>query len=220
MSTVRAGQPGATRVCPHCKAIVLESASICPGCRHHLRFNNGTQLVAGDGYCAFNVDGTIAHRVPGEQCEYCVVLDIRNERGEQLLRQVVGVGALQAGELRRLNVTVEMLPVVSQSVARAQSAAGQPATPPAGAGLTGVRTPGAAAAAPAPATAGNRTGAGRSPAPTNPTSPSPVNTGGPAPARAATPPAASGPPKLTPPVPGAPAPSGAPTQRLRIFRKP
>src|SRR5579862_1623961 len=112
MSTARAGTPGATRVCPHCKAVVLESAAVCPGCRHHLRFNaTDAQFAAAEAYCAFNIEGTIAHKQSGEHCEYCIVLDIRNERGEQILRQVVGVGALHPGELRRLNLAVEMLPV-------------------------------------------------------------------------------------------------------------
>ncbi|MGA8705669.1 MAG: hypothetical protein WB646_01645 [Steroidobacteraceae bacterium] len=68
-------------------------------------------LDAGEGYCALSVDGTIAHTQASEPCEYCVVLDVKDDRGQQLTRQVVGVGVLQVGELRRLNVSVEMLPV-------------------------------------------------------------------------------------------------------------
>jgi len=118
MSTPRAGQPGATRLCPHCKATVLESASICPGCRHHLRFSGGKQL-AEESYTALSVDGTIVHQQAVEPCEYCIVLDISNERGEQVMRQVVGVGALQVGEQRRLNLSVQMLPLVAQAQPRA-----------------------------------------------------------------------------------------------------
>jgi hypothetical protein len=123
MSSARSGNLGATRVCPHCKATVLENSAVCPGCRHHLRFNTGSSAhtVAEEGYCALDVDGTIRHKVASEPCEYCVVLDVRNERGEQVVRQVVGVGVLQAGEVRRLHVAVDMLPV------RAQVAAPPPA---------------------------------------------------------------------------------------------
>ena len=132
MSTVRSGSPGATRVCPHCKATVLESAAICPGCRHHLRFGGaGHALEAGEGYCALSVDGTIAHTPTSEPCEYCVVLEVRNDRGEPMARQVVGVGVLQSGEVRRLNVSVEMLPVRAQSAAKTQAAL-KPLSPPPG----------------------------------------------------------------------------------------
>jgi hypothetical protein len=132
MSTVRSGSPGATRVCPHCKATVLESAAICPGCRHHLRFGGaGHALEAGEGYCALSVDGTIAHTPASEPCEYCVVLEVRNDRGEPMARQVVGVGVLQSGETRRLNVSVEMLPVRAQSAVKAQ-APPKPLAPPPG----------------------------------------------------------------------------------------
>jgi hypothetical protein len=118
MSTVRPSNMGATRVCPHCKATVLENSAVCPGCHHHLKFNAGTAQVAStEGYTALDVDGTIRHKITSEPCEYCVVLDVRNERGEQVVRQVVGVGVLQAGEVRRLHVAVDMLPVRQQVAA-------------------------------------------------------------------------------------------------------
>jgi len=119
MSSLRSGTPGATRVCPHCKATVLETAAICPGCRHHLRFSSDA-APSEEGYCALSVDGSIAHKVTTEPCEYFVVLDIRNERGEQLARQVVGVGVLQPGEVRRLNVSVGMRPVRAQAAVKSQ----------------------------------------------------------------------------------------------------
>jgi hypothetical protein len=121
MSSLRSGTPGATRVCPHCKATVLETAAICPGCRHHLRFSaEAAQAGPDEGYCALSVDGSISHKVSTEPCEYFVVLDIRNERGEQLARQVIGVGVLQAGEVRRLNVSVGMKPVRAQAAVKSQ----------------------------------------------------------------------------------------------------
>ena len=39
MSNPRPGTAGATRACPHCKAIILESATVCPACRGHLRYD-------------------------------------------------------------------------------------------------------------------------------------------------------------------------------------
>jgi hypothetical protein len=128
MSSIRSGSPGATRVCPHCKATVLETAAICPGCRHHLRFNTDASQSAGDeGYTALSVDGSISHKVGGEPCEYFVVLDIRDERNQQLARQVVGVGVLQPGEQRHLNVSVGMRPVRAQSASRSSVPLSSPA---------------------------------------------------------------------------------------------
>jgi len=143
MSSIRSGTPGATRFCPHCRATVLETATICPGCRHHLRFSpDATPGTADEGYCALSVDGSIAHKVTTEPCEYFVVFEMRDERGEQLARQVVGVGVLQPGELRRLNVSVGMRPVRAQVAAKSRapltSPAPQPATQPA---VAAVRPP-------------------------------------------------------------------------------
>jgi RNA polymerase subunit RPABC4/transcription elongation factor Spt4 len=147
MSSVRPGNLGATRVCPHCKATVLENSAVCPGCRHHLRFNTGTAVVTDDNYSALDVEGTIRHRVATEPCEYCVVLDVRNERGEQVVRQVVGVGVLQPGQSRRLHVAVDMLPVSVRTPAAASKTAPPPSPPSA------TTTAPAAAQGPAPAPA-------------------------------------------------------------------
>ena len=114
MSAPRPGTLGATRVCPHCKATVLQSASICPGCQHHLRFNatqpGAATAVAASGYAALQVEGTVRHKQLEEPCEFCVVLAIANERGEQISRQVVGVGVLQPAEARRFSVSVNLVP--------------------------------------------------------------------------------------------------------------
>ena len=111
MSAVRPTAPGTTRNCPHCKATVLASASICPACQHHLRFNAvGMAAAAPSGYAALQVEGTVRHRQLDEPCEFCVVLAIANERGEQITRQVVGVGVLQPAEARRFSVSVNLVP--------------------------------------------------------------------------------------------------------------
>ena len=108
---VRAGSLGATRVCPHCKATVLQSASICPGCQHHLRFNAASAAEPeSKGVSSMKIEGTIHHAVPNEHCEYCVVIAITNERGEKVARHVVGVGALQAGERHKYTFSVDLMP--------------------------------------------------------------------------------------------------------------
>jgi hypothetical protein len=103
------GMAGRTRSCPHCKATILESASICPQCRHHLK--HGAAATAADAtprFQAFNVEGTLRHQEQGGDWEYSVVLQIRDERGEVMSRQVVGVGALRTTEARTFTLCVEV----------------------------------------------------------------------------------------------------------------
>jgi hypothetical protein len=110
MSVARQGTLGATRICPHCRATVLQSASICPGCQHHLRFSSGNAEPESKGISAMRIEGTIHHPVRDEQCEYCVVISITNERGEKVARHVVGVGALQPGERHKYTFSVDLMP--------------------------------------------------------------------------------------------------------------
>jgi hypothetical protein len=104
------GGVGKTRTCPHCKAVILDSAAICPQCRHHLKFGAAAVLPAGTeaGFSALKVEGTLRHSERGGDWEYSVVLSIRNERGEELSRQVVGVGALRPTEARTFTLAVEV----------------------------------------------------------------------------------------------------------------
>jgi hypothetical protein len=112
MNVARPSTPlGATRVCPHCKATVLQSANICPGCHHHLRFNTGNAEPQAQAVSAMRIAGSIHHPGRGEQCEYCVVIAINNEKGEKITRQVIGVGALQPGERHQYSFSVELMPV-------------------------------------------------------------------------------------------------------------
>jgi hypothetical protein len=64
------------------------------------------------------IEGTIQHAQRDEQCEYCVVVSITNERGEKVARQVVGVGALQPGERHKYSFSVELMPVRGPGVDR------------------------------------------------------------------------------------------------------
>ncbi len=101
---------GRTRSCPHCKATILESAAICPQCRHHLKF--GAAVVPQDqqtGFSALRVQGAIRHPNQAPDWEYSVVLAIVNERGEEISRQVVGVGALRPTESRTFTLSVDVL---------------------------------------------------------------------------------------------------------------
>ncbi|MFT3791788.1 MAG: hypothetical protein QM741_12105 [Rudaea sp.] len=111
MSVARAGTPGATRLCPHCRETILESATVCPSCRHHLRY--GAEPVAGEAQAAavtpLRVEGSFRNS-EGGAWEYSMVLTIRNERGEEIARRLVGVGAMQPDEVRAFTLSVEMTP--------------------------------------------------------------------------------------------------------------
>ena len=80
--------------------------SVCPGCKHHLRFDaaTGTDLQR---TTTLAVEGTLRADRPGEAVEYTMVLVIRNERGEEVNRHIVGVGALEGSQSRSFSVTVE-----------------------------------------------------------------------------------------------------------------
>jgi hypothetical protein len=101
---------GKTRTCPHCKATILESLSICPGCMHHLRFDSEAAKRQVAATPALRVEGIIRHPPLEQPLEYYVIIAIRNDRGEEVTRQVVNVGALQAAEKRTFTLSVEVLP--------------------------------------------------------------------------------------------------------------
>lgn len=111
MSTVRKAVAGATRTCPHCRTVILQSANVCPNCRKHLRFDPEAvkAAVAAATFSPLRVEGSIRHPDAGEAWEYSVAVSIRNERGEELSRQIVGVGALDPGEARTFTFSVDVL---------------------------------------------------------------------------------------------------------------
>jgi uncharacterized protein YbaR (Trm112 family) len=109
MSTPRPGSACATRACPHCKAIILESASVCPACRGHLRYDEASVAREQAKVVPLRIEGTLVPPGNNEHTwEYAMVLSIRNERGEEVNRQVIGVGALSAGRQRSFTLEVEM----------------------------------------------------------------------------------------------------------------
>jgi hypothetical protein len=143
MSSVRPVSPGKTRTCPHCKAVILESASVCPGCQHHLRFGSDAANQV-EPKNALQVEGRIKHPPNEEPWEYTVVVYVRNERGEEVARHVINVGALAKAEERVVSLSVDVMPP-------------RPIVPvqrPAAAAAAGAARP--AAAAPSPAAAAQR----------------------------------------------------------------
>jgi hypothetical protein len=111
MSPVHAGTAGATRVCPHCRETILASAEVCPACNHKLRYDGAAGgLAAPAALTPLRVEGNFRNPVAGGDWEYSMVLTIHNERGEEIARRLVGVGAMQPGELRSFTLSVEMNP--------------------------------------------------------------------------------------------------------------
>ncbi|MGE0115167.1 MAG: hypothetical protein AB7T07_09835 [Steroidobacteraceae bacterium] len=100
---------GKTRVCPHCKSTILDSATVCPACQHHLQFNPGQQPVRTvTSFNALKVSGTVRHPANEPPWEYSLVISVRNERGEEINRQVVAVGALHSGDERSVSLSMEV----------------------------------------------------------------------------------------------------------------
>lgn len=114
----RPGAAGATRTCPHCKTTILDSATRCPACQHHLKSDAapGSPIVArhavqrDETTTALQVEGRIRHPSDGGAWEYSVVLVIRDGDGKEINRQVVGVGALLVGDERTFSLAVEVTP--------------------------------------------------------------------------------------------------------------
>jgi hypothetical protein len=110
VNTGRVALTGKTRTCPHCKATILESSSVCPACQHHLRFDPRAivERRLQPAFSALRVEGGFKHPAGGEPWEYSVVVSIRNDRGEELARKVIGVGALAPNEGRTVMVSVDV----------------------------------------------------------------------------------------------------------------
>ena len=160
----RPSPTGKTRTCPHCKAVILESLSICPGCMHHLRFDSEAAKRQVAATSALKVEAMIRHPPVEEAWEYYVTISIRNDRGEEVDRQVVNVGALQGAEKRTFTLSVEVLPPhAPEEEAPPPAVTSRPATAPAAAPVAaaGSKKPGVpeapkpAPSRPAPAAGGS-----------------------------------------------------------------
>ena len=100
---------GKTRSCPHCRATILESAAVCPACKHHLRFETrrGAEPLPAS-QVALRVSGQFARAATLGPGEYHVVVVIRDAGGAELARKVIGVGGLAPGEERKVDLSVEI----------------------------------------------------------------------------------------------------------------
>jgi uncharacterized protein YbaR (Trm112 family) len=95
----------ATRTCPHCKATILASAAVCPGCKGHLRYDKPKGAPAPKA--TWQIDGTLKAEKPDRVTEYCMVVSVRDESSEEVARHVVNVGSLQGDQKRTFTLTIE-----------------------------------------------------------------------------------------------------------------
>lgn len=116
---------GATRNCPHCKTTILQRSTVCPACRHTLRFDGG-KAAAGLKHPAaatagepLRLEATLRQPDEGDGCEYCLVLTVTNDRGEEITRQVISVGTLKPAEARTFSVWVEAYTPATVATGRA-----------------------------------------------------------------------------------------------------
>ncbi len=107
MISARPGSPGATRECPHCRETILESATRCPACRHYLRYEAGVEAPPVPALAPLRIEGSIRHPADGDPWEYTVVVSLRNDRGEEIARKLVGVGAMSPNEQCTFTLLVE-----------------------------------------------------------------------------------------------------------------
>ena len=109
MTPVRSGAPGATRACPHCRQTILESSSICPACRHHLKFVPGEQKERSPAaFSPLRVEGTIRHPDDGGPWEYSIVVSVLDDAGAEITRHIAGVGVMRSADQRSFTLAVEV----------------------------------------------------------------------------------------------------------------
>ena len=120
MSATRPPASGATKTCPHCKSTILGSASVCPACRHHLRFIPTGQPEATPAFSALRVEAAFGNPQANAFCEYSVVIVMRNERGAETARHVINVGALAPGEQRHCVLSVDVFNPADNSTSPAR----------------------------------------------------------------------------------------------------
>jgi hypothetical protein len=64
--------------------------------------------TATPSFSALRIEGAVKHPMAGESWEYAIVVSVKNERGEEITRQIVGVGALAPGEGRTFSFSVDV----------------------------------------------------------------------------------------------------------------
>lgn len=124
MSTTSVGSRGKARFCPHCKATILQSATICPACDHSLRFDSKRTRRAAPSFSPLRVEGTIKHPDAREAWEYSIALSILDSQGKEITRQIVSVGALNPEEQRTFKLAVEVFTPLGEEAGKGKGEEG------------------------------------------------------------------------------------------------
>jgi hypothetical protein len=91
---------------------------VCPACRHYLRFEpraDASAVSLVPALTPLSIEGSIRHPADGEPWEYTIVVTIRNDRGEEIARKLIGVGVMNPNEQRTFNLSVEVTSAKSKS---------------------------------------------------------------------------------------------------------
>ncbi len=116
------GVAGEVWNCPHCGERILRSAITCPACQRRLHFDAVVMPPSqGAVICPLTVEGIIRHPEGESACEYSVLVEVHDQRGQMIARRVVGVGAIQPGEARGITLRVELHPTEKSPPATAAS---------------------------------------------------------------------------------------------------
>jgi hypothetical protein len=94
---------------------------------HHLRFDQEAAKRQVAATSALKVEGVIRHPPLQEPWEYYIVIAVRNDRGEEVTRQVVNVGALSGTEKRTFTLSVDVLPQQGPGAAATSATGSRPA---------------------------------------------------------------------------------------------
>lgn len=107
---------------------------MCPACKHHVRFDQNPHAANPDETLSpLTIEGNFRNPSGDVAWEYSVVIAIRNDKGEEIARKLIGVGALRPDELRSFSLSVEMAPAKSKPAPGKPAGAGprlQPAPAP------------------------------------------------------------------------------------------
>jgi len=111
MSVARAGTLGATRICPHCKAVVLQApisvrgaSTICASVR---QCGTASGAEVGDAHRR-----KIRHSCATRAANYVVVISI-NQRARREIARQVGASRAAARREAQINFSVDLMPVRS-----------------------------------------------------------------------------------------------------------